>query len=380
MEGMQSEGIGFADWKWRKIMTIIPVILSGGSGTRLWPLSRADYPKQLIPLAGEKTMIQQTIERVQGLNTASPIVVCNEKHRFIIAEQLREIGIEHAPIIIEPVAKNTAPAIVAACIHAEKIDPESVVLVLPSDHCIENTQAFVEAARIAVQEAQTGSLVTFGITPTFAATGYGYIESSSKGTTGTVKRFVEKPDEATAQKYLDSGNFYWNSGMFVFKASSFLDEVKTLCPEIYEATAKSMEKASVDSDFIRLEKDSFTKNPSISIDYAVMEKTKHGKVVPLDAGWNDVGSWESLWEVSKKDADGNVVKGPVVLRNVTGSLIHAHKRTVAAVGVDNLVIVDTPDALLVIKKEASQDVKHIVDTLKEAGNPCATESFMEEKK
>ncbi|MBQ4378185.1 MAG: mannose-1-phosphate guanylyltransferase/mannose-6-phosphate isomerase [Treponema sp.] len=361
-------------------MTIIPVILSGGSGTRLWPLSRADYPKQLIPLAGEKTMIQQTIERVQGLNTASPIVVCNEKHRFIIAEQLREIGIEHAPIIIEPVAKNTAPAIVAACIHAEKIDPESVVLVLPSDHCIENTQAFVEAARIAVQEAQTGSLVTFGITPTFAATGYGYIESSSKGTTGTVKRFVEKPDEATAQKYLDSGNFYWNSGMFVFKASSFLDEVKTLCPEIYEATAKSMEKASVDSDFIRLEKDSFTKNPSISIDYAVMEKTKHGKVVPLDAGWNDVGSWESLWEVSKKDADGNVVKGPVVLRNVTGSLIHAHKRTVAAVGVDNLVIVDTPDALLVIKKEASQDVKHIVDTLKEAGNPCATESFMEEKK
>ncbi|MBQ0052076.1 MAG: mannose-1-phosphate guanylyltransferase/mannose-6-phosphate isomerase [Treponema sp.] len=357
-------------------MTIIPVILSGGSGTRLWPLSRSTYPKQLISLVTDFTMIQETVKRLSGLEVSSPIVVCNEQHRFIIAEQLSQIGIKNPSIVLEPVAKNTAPAIVAAAIQAKKIDENAVIIVLPSDHNIQNSQAFCEAVNAAAMEAMSGSLVTFGINPTFPATGYGYIESSINKSTGIgeIKRFVEKPDLETAKTYLSSGNFFWNSGMFVFKASAFLDEINVFEPEMLKNTQASFDSAVVDLDFIRLEKDSFSKNKSISIDYAVMEKTAKGKVVPLDAGWSDVGSWNSLWDVSEKDENGNVLKGNAVTDGVKNSFIYSKNRTVSAIGLENVVIVDTKDAVLVADRSKSEDVKNIVDVLKLQKNPVATES------
>ena len=358
-------------------MTIIPVVLSGGSGTRLWPLSRAAFPKQLLSLTGDGTMLQETVKRLSGLSVAEPIVVCNEQHRFVIAEQLRQIGIKKPAIILEPVARNTAPAICAACIQAQKQDKDAVVVVLPSDHNIRDAAALRAAVTVAAQEALNGSLVTFGITPTFAATGYGYIEGDESGTVRAIRRFVEKPDAQKAQKYIDAGNFLWNSGMFVFKAAAYLQELQSLNAAIFDATAASIEKASADADFIRLDGDAFGKNPSISIDYAVMEKTARGKVVPLDAGWSDAGSWDSLWDVSQKDEHNNAVKGEAILRDVSAALIDSSTtgRTIAAIGVQNLVIVDTPDALLVADRAHSEDVKHIVDALKAAGKPCATESF-----
>ena len=353
-------------------MKIMPVILSGGSGTRLWPLSRESFPKQLISLVGEGTMIQETVKRLTGLDTEEPIIVCNEQHRFIIAEQMRQIGIKSPQIILEPIARNTAPAIAAACIQAQKTDGDAVVVVLPSDHSIKDTKAFQDAVRLATEEAEKGSLVTFGITPTFAATGYGYIEGEGNGAVRSIKRFVEKPNLEKAEEYLKSGNFLWNSGMFVFKASSFLEELKSLNKEIFDATAKSVENASGDSEFIRLEKDSFAKNPSISIDYAVMEKTKNGKVIPLSADWSDVGSWSSLWEVSAKDENGNSIKGEALTIGTKNSLISAKNRLIVAIGLEDVVIVDTGDALLVSRKDKAEEVKKIVDSLKAAGNPVAT--------
>lgn len=356
-------------------MKIIPVILSGGSGTRLWPLSRSDVPKQFIPLISEHTMIQETLLRLKNLNVASPVVVCNERHRFIVAEQLLEIGIQKPSIVLEPIARNTAPAITAACFQAQKIDKESIVVVLPSDHSIKNIDAFEKAIETACKEAQNGSLVTFGIKPTFAATGYGYIQASEENSASQaspIKRFVEKPDAETAKKYLESGDFSWNSGMFIFKASSFLDELKELNPAIYDSTAKSFEYAATGVDFISLEKDSFSENPNISIDYAVMEKTQKGKVVSLDAGWSDVGSWNSLWDVSDKDGDGNVLRGDILTMNVRNSLIRSKKRTVSVIGLSDIVVVDTEDTLLVADKSQSEKVKEIVDSLKANGNPVAT--------
>lgn len=356
-------------------MKLIPVILSGGSGTRLWPLSRATYPKQLISLVKEHSMIQETVSRLGELKIENPIVVCNEQHRFIIAEQLNQIGIKNPVIILEPVAKNTAPAIVAAAFQALKSGDDAVMIVLPSDHDIKDTKKFCEAASLAANASLDGSLVTFGITPSYPATGYGYIEKVDDGKNPSrIKRFVEKPDLETAKKYLESGNFLWNSGMFVFKASSYLDEIKKFSPEMYENTKKSFENSNVDLDFIRLEKSSFEKNESISIDYAVMEKTSNGKVTPLDAGWSDVGSWNSLWDVSEKDENGNVLKGKTVTSDVKNSFILAKNRTVSAIGLENVVIVDTKDALLVCDKSKSEDVKKIVDRLKEEGNPVASES------
>lgn len=356
-------------------MSIIPVILSGGSGTRLWPLSRAAFPKQLISLVSDKTMIQETVARLSGLEVSDPIIVCNEQHRFIIAEQMNQIGVKNPVILLEPVAKNTAPAIVAAALKAMQIDENSVIVVLPSDHNIKDSKVFCEAVSLAAKEAQKGSLVTFGITPTFPATGYGYIESEKKeGETASIKRFVEKPNLETAKKYLDSGNFLWNSGMFIFKAASFIEEIKSLDNSIFEATSKSLLNAKVDLDFIRLEKESFEKNPSISIDYAVMEKTKKGKVIPLNAGWSDVGSWNSLWDVSEKDSSGNVVKGDAVLDGVENSFVFGKNRVVTAIGLKDVVIVDTKDALLVADKSKSESVKNIVDRLKDSKNPAATEN------
>lgn len=341
----------------------------------MWPLSRESYPKQLLPLISGNTMLQETILRLTGMDVKSPIVVCNELHRHLIAQQLSEIGIKNPTIILEPMARNTAPAIAAACFYAQKSDPDSVVIVLPSDHNIKDVEAFRTAAKMACHEALSGSLVTFGILPTFAATGYGYIERSSGFTDSEIspiKKFVEKPDAKTAQKYLDSGNFFWNSGMFVFKAATFLEELKKINVPIYNSTKKSIENSKIDSNFIRLDKESFSENPSISIDYAVMEKTANGKVVPLDAGWSDVGSWGSLWEVSEKDENGNAFKGTVMAKNVQNSLVKADGRTVTVIGLSDIVIVDTKDTLLVANKSQSEKVKDIVAALKDAGNPIAT--------
>ena len=354
-------------------MTVIPVILSGGSGTRLWPLSRSSFPKQLISLIGEKTMIQQTVKRLDGLKTLPPIIVCNEQHRFIIAEQLSQIGVEKPTIILEPVARNTAPAITAACLEAQKHDSDAVVIVLPSDHNITDVEEFKKAVKVAVSEAFNGSMVTFGIKPSFAATGYGYIESDNDSGTGSIKRFVEKPDAQTAQAYWTLEIFFWNSGMFIFKAATFLDELNDKNEKIFSATENSLKKANSDLDFIRLDKDSFSQNPNISIDYAVMEKTSKGKVVPLNAGWSDVGSWNSLWEVSDKDSDGNAIRGSAVLSDVKNSYIYSKNRIVTAIGLSDVIIADTKDALLVADKSKSEDVKKIVDMLKTQKNPVAEE-------
>ena len=358
-------------------MTLIPVILSGGSGTRLWPLSRSTYPKQLLPLVSDFSMIQETAKRLSSLKICEPIIVCNEKHRFIIAEQLSQIGIKNPCIILEPVAKNTAPAIVAAAIQAQKIDAEAVIIVLPSDHNIKDTDTFCKAVSLAADEAKSGNLVTFGIKPTFPATGYGYIQAEkANGAEAAypIKQFVEKPNLDTAKKYVESGTFFWNSGMFVFKAADFISEVKAFDKSIFESTKESFDKAATDLDFIRLEKESFSRNPSISIDYAVMEKTKKGKVAPLDAGWSDVGSWNSLWDVLDKDENGNVIRGKAVTSEVSNSFIYSKNRMISAVGLENLVIVDTKDAVLVADRSKSEEVKKIVDRLNAENNPIATEN------
>ena len=356
-------------------MSIVPVILSGGSGTRLWPLSRSSMPKQFIPLVSDRTMIQETVLRLKGVQTEDPIVVCNESHRFIVAEQLLEIGVKNPSIILEPMARNTAPAIAAACLQAQRLHPGCVVVVLPSDHNIKDIDAFAKAALTASEEALNGSLVTFGIKPTFAATGYGYIQAESDFSNGqvlSIKKFVEKPDLETAKSYLESGDYSWNSGMFIFKAESFLDELKSLNPDIYAATSKSFEAAKASDSFLYLEKDAFSQNPSISIDYAVMEKTKKGKALSLDAGWSDVGSWNSLWDISEKDADNNALKGDVAVLDSKNSFVRANGRTVALIGLSDVIVVDTKDALLVASKAKSEKVKDIVESLKAKGNPVAT--------
>lgn len=351
-------------------MTVIPVVLSGGSGSRLWPLSRSAFPKQFLPLVSDKTMIQETLRRLDGIEMAEPVVVCSEKHKATVKNQLEEIGIKNPVIILEPVARNTAPAIAAACIEAEKKDKDAVVIVLPSDHNIKNIDVFQKVVKNSIEIAQKGNLVTFGITPTFAATGYGYIEAEN-GENGLgiydIKRFVEKPDADTAQKYVESGKFFWNSGMFVFRAETYLDELKNLEKSIFDATSESVAKADEKDGFVKLDEDSFKKNPNISIDYAVMEKTRKGKVMPLAAQWSDVGSWSSLWDVSRKDTEGNVIKGETVTENVKNSFIYSKKRLVAAIGLENIVIVDTDDALLVADKSHSEDVKKIVEKLKSGG-------------
>ena len=292
---------------------VIPIILSGGAGTRLWPLSWGDHPKQFLPLISDKTMIQETLLRLDGLETGNPIISCGEGHRFLVAQQIGEITNKKPVILLEPMAKNTAPAIAAACCAAMKQDKDAVVVVLPSDHVIADVKAFQNAVKVAAVNAEKGYLVTFGIVPTFPSTGYGYVKAAGSETDGafTLERFVEKPCLEKAQEYLASGEYAWNSGMFVFKASSFLEELKTHNPEMANLSIEAFEKASVETDFIRLDKDSFGKIKGDSIDYAVMEKTTKGKVVKLNAGWNDVGSWSALYDTSRKDENQNVVKGDV---------------------------------------------------------------------
>lgn len=345
-----------------------PVILSGGSGTRLWPLSRGQYPKQFLPLTSEHTMLQETMLRLSGLGELkSPIAVCNEDHRFMMAEQLWEIGIKSAAIILEPVGKNTAPAVAIAALSAESED--EILLVLPADHVITNIEPFHSAIVEAEILARQGYLVTFGIVPTHPETGYGYIMrgSTQQGSSSKVAAFVEKPDLATAKNYLKSGDYLWNSGMFAFTAGNFLRELEKFNPEILSACKQALSAARTDLDFIRLDKAIFSNCPADSIDYAVMEKTDKAVVVPLAAGWNDVGSWSALWDVTDKDAFGNAISGDVLTVDTKNSYIFSENKLVTVIGVEDLVVVETKDAVMIASKDRVQEVKQIVDQLKQLG-------------
>ncbi|MGN6512709.1 MAG: mannose-1-phosphate guanylyltransferase/mannose-6-phosphate isomerase [Lysobacteraceae bacterium] len=342
-----------------------PVLLSGGSGTRLWPLSREAYPTQFLPLAGEDTMLQGTWRRVAPIAGAAPIVVANEEHRFLVAEQLRQAGAPTPAIVLEPVGRNTAPAIAAAALQATADGDDPLLLVLPSDHVVRDAGAFRAAVGVAGRAAEQGALVTFGIHPTGPETGFGYIQSEAGGGDGPrrVLRFVEKPDAATARAYLAEGGYSCNSGMFLFRASRYLAELGRFRPDILAAVRAAFATARRDGDFIRLDKDAFAASPSDSIDYAVMEKTDAAMVLPVDIGWNDVGSWSALWDVAERDADGNAHLGDVIAVDTRNSYAYA-RRLVALVGVDDLVVVETDDAVLVARKDRVQEVKQVVARLK----------------
>ena len=356
---------------------MIPLILSGGSGTRLWPLSRQRRPKQFLPVVDDSlTLFQSTVARLQGLHTLeAPLIVCNEDHRFMVAEQLRQLGLKSQGIILEPVGRNTAPAIALAALQVAQHNPKALLLVLPADHVIQNQAAFHTAIGVAQQMAQDGYLVTFGIVPTHAETGYGYIQSgeSLNDTQAAyqVKRFVEKPDLATAENYVASGDYLWNSGMFLFRADVYLAALADYEPEILQACRAALNHPCQDLDFTRIDADSFAASPNISVDYAVMERTDKAAVVALDAGWNDVGAWSAVWEVGQGDSNGNVIRGDAITHNSHNNLIYSEKRLVSLVGVDDIIVVDTKDATLVAKRDQVQDVKSIVDQLKQQQRPEA---------
>jgi mannose-1-phosphate guanylyltransferase/mannose-6-phosphate isomerase len=353
---------------------LVPVVLSGGSGTRLWPLSRELYPKQLLPLVGERTMLQETVARVRGLDDlAAPVLVCNESHRFMVAEQMQSVGVEPLAILLEPVGRNTAPAVAVAAIltiqRAKSLgDADPVLLVLPADHVIGDADAFRSAVRLGLPAARSGKLVTFGVVPDRAETGYGYIQrGAGTGPVFPIERFVEKPDADTASRYVSSGEFYWNSGMFMFRAGAYLAELRVLQPAMLAACEAALAGAQHDLDFTRLAKEPFEACPSDSIDYAVMEKTKAGVVLPLDAGWNDVGSWSALRDALPVDNHGNVVTGDVIAEDTSGCYLHSTSRLIGTVGLEDHVVVETKDAVLVAPRDRVQDVKQLVATLKAQG-------------
>ncbi|WP_284160143.1 mannose-1-phosphate guanylyltransferase/mannose-6-phosphate isomerase [Xanthomonas citri] len=350
---------------------VLPIILSGGSGTRLWPLSRESYPKQFLPLVGDKSMLQSTWLRAAPVAGHAPIVVANEEHRFMAAEQLQQLGVKPSAILLEPKGRNTAPAIAVAALEATRDGADPLLLVLPSDHVIQNEAAFQAAVTLAATAAEQGKLVTFGIKPTAPETGYGYIKASAGAGASAVERFVEKPDLATAQSYLASGEYYWNSGMFLFRASRYLEELRKFHPAIADACQKAWENGKRDADFTRLDKDAFAASPSDSIDYAVMEKTADAVVVPLDAGWNDVGSWSSLLDVSNQDAQGNAHHGDVIQLDCQNTYAYG-SRLIAMVGLEDVVVVETPDAVLVGHRDRIQEVKDVVSQIKTAGRSEAT--------
>ncbi|MDE2309154.1 MAG: mannose-1-phosphate guanylyltransferase/mannose-6-phosphate isomerase [Xanthomonadaceae bacterium] len=350
---------------------LIPLVLSGGSGTRLWPVSRKNLPKQFLALAGNGTLFQQTIARTRQLpEVAAPIVVASEDHRFLAADQLLEAGVEGATIVLEPLARNTAPAIALGALQALQRDADALLLVLPADHLIGDTASFTAAVRQAVPLAQQGWLVTFGIRPDRAETGFGYIRrAEALDDAGyRVEQFVEKPDLATAEAYLADGGYDWNSGMFLFKASRYLEELAALAPAMLAAVREAHAKASADLDFVRIDRDAFAQVPDGSIDYAVMEKTRRAAVVPVSCAWSDIGSWSALWLTGGKDADGNLREGDTLAIDSSNSLLRSHDRhLLAALGIDDLIVVTTPDATLVAHRDRAQDVKKVVDRLKAAG-------------
>jgi len=362
------------------IIKLYPVILCGGSGTRLWPLSREQYPKQLLSLVDNSTLLQATIQRLDfsnieltNLEIAPPVIITNEAHRFLVAEQLRKIGIENAKIILEPMGKNTAPALNLAAMYIQEQDPESLMLVMPADHIIQNQDVFLKAILTGIELTTNNGLVTFGIIPNFAETGYGYIKQGEKLSTDvfTIKSFVEKPDSDTAEQYIASGDYVWNSGLFLFGSKTWLDAINTFRPDIYDATKVAFDNKAIDMDFIRIYSETFGSCPSESIDYAVMEHVTdkesngkfHGAVVSLDAGWSDVGSWDSLWGIAEKDLNGNVLKGDVFLEDTNNSMIISENRLVSVIGLSDVIVVETADAIMVAEKNASQAVKKIVKQL-----------------
>ena len=348
---------------------INPVLLCGGVGSRLWPVSREARPKQYLNLIGEQSMLQQTLGRLHGLPLASPIVVCNEQHRFLVAEQLRQLGIGSPSIVLEPAGRNTAPAIAIAAIDALTKDPEAVLLVLPADHHIADVEALQSAVNEALTVVDEGRLITFGLIPSRPETGYGYIRCGDRllGSISELAQFVEKPDVATAETYLESGDYVWNSGMFMFRADAYCEALATHRPEMLKICRDAMAAASTDMDFVRPDPELFASCPSDSIDYAVMEKTDRGAVVSLDCGWSDIGAWSALWEAGSLDASGNVAVGDVVLDNSRNSYVRSQSRLVTATGIDDLVIVETADAVMVADRHSVQDVKNIVNTLKAQG-------------
>ena len=356
---------------------LIPVILCGGTGTRLWPLSRASYPKQYWALSGdgESTLLQQTQQRLNGLDgLGSPLLICNEDHRFIVAEQMRQIDVEPNAILLEPMGRNTAPAVTVAALQATADGADPLLLVLAADHVIRDASHFRAVVEAGRRPAEEGRLVTFGIVPTAPETGYGYIEAAQPFSGGPLQdvpiaRFVEKPDRATAETFLSTGRFTWNSGMFLFRASAMLAELERLSPEVVSCCRAALEQDTADLDFLRLEREAFAKCPNIAIDVAVMEKTELGTVLPLDAGWSDVGSWSALWETSDRDGNGNVLQGRVISEGSRNCYLRSEHRLVVGLGVENLVVVETDDAVLIADRAKAQEIKKVVKQLETDGSP-----------
>lgn len=350
---------------------LIPLILSGGSGTRLWPVSRRNLPKQFLSLSGDGTLFQQAVTRTQKLPEAmAPIIVASEDHRFLAADQLLEAGVQGSSIVLEPIARNTAPAIALGALKAIERDTQALLLVLPADHLIGDTESFVAAVQQALPAARDGWLVTFGIRPDRPETGFGYIRRAESigGNAFRVERFVEKPDLATAEGYVKDGSYDWNSGMFLFKAARYLEELGQHAPEMLEAVRKAYSTGHGDLDFVRVDAEAFAKVPDNSIDYAVMEKTTRAAVIPVSCAWSDIGSWSALWLSGRHDEQGNQREGDTLTVNTRNSLLRSHDRhMIATVGVDDLIVVSTPDATLVAHRDAAQDVKKVVDQLKASG-------------